>query len=149
MKLKLITESEKLEFYTPDSQSKLELPYFASNVSAGFPSPAEDYVDSSLDLNTFLIKKPSATFYVRVKGDSMKDVNINDGDLLVVDRSLEAVNNCIAICILNGEFTVKRLIIGKDKILLQPENPDYPTIEIFPENDFEVWGVVAYVIHKV
>ncbi|NOZ35806.1 MAG: translesion error-prone DNA polymerase V autoproteolytic subunit [Chlorobi bacterium] len=97
---------------------------------------------------TQVIKHPSATFYARVKGDSMIGAGINDGDLLVVDRATEIYDNCIAVCIIDGEFTVKRLKKTAGKILLIPENKEYKPIEISEFNDFEVWGIVAFVIHK-
>ncbi len=148
MKLKSIKETEKFQFFSSDVSEETEIPFFASPVSAGFPSPADDYVELSLDLNKHLIKHPSATFYARVKGDSMINAGINDGDLLVVDRALDIYDNCIAVCIIDGEFTVKRLKKQKDKILLIPENKEYKPIEVSEFNDFEVWGIVAYVIHK-
>ena len=148
MKLKPVKETEKFQFFSSDVSEETEIPFFASPVSAGFPSPADDYVELSLDLNKHLIKHPSATFYARVKGDSMIDAGINDGDLLVVDRALDIYDNCIAVCIIDGEFTVKRLKKQKDKILLIPENKEYKPIEVSEFNDFEVWGIVAYVIHK-
>ena len=148
MKLKPIKETDKFQFFTTDIGEESEIPFFASSVSAGFPSPADDYVELSLDLNKHLIKHPSATFYARVKGDSMINAGINDGDLLVVDRALDIYDNCIAVCIIDGEFTVKRLKKQKNKILLIPENKEYRPIEVTEFNDFEVWGIVAYVIHK-
>lgn len=148
MKLKKIKYTENLTFYTADNSEKNEIPYYLSGVSAGFPSPAEDYVDLKLDLNQHLIKHPAATFYVRVSGNSMIDANIHDGDLLIVDRALEPANNCIAVCVIDGDFTVKRIQITNKTIYLLPENPDYPPIEVTESNDFEVWGVVSYVIHK-
>lgn len=148
MKLKPIKETEKFQFFSSDVDEESEIPFFASSVSAGFPSPADDYTELSLDLNKHLIKHPSATFYARVKGDSMINAGINDGDLLVVDRALEIYDNCIAVCIIDGEFTVKRLKKQKEKILLIPENKEYKPIEVSEFNDFEVWGIVAYVIHK-
>jgi len=148
MKLKPIKETEKFQFFSSDVDEESEIPFFASSVSAGFPSPADDYTELSLDLNKHLIKHPSATFYARVKGDSMINAGINDGDLLVVDRALEIYDHCIAVCIIDGEFTVKRLKKQKEKILLIPENEKYEPIEVSEFNDFEVWGIVAYVIHK-
>jgi len=148
MKLKEIMDTENLKFFTADLSTEKEVPFFASPISAGFPSPADDYTDVSLDLNKHLIKHPAATFYARVKGDSMINAGIHDGDLLVVDRALDIYDNCIAVCIIDGEFTVKRLKKEKDKVLLIPENEDYSPIEITEFNDFEVWGIVAYVIHK-
>ena len=118
-------------------------------VSAGFPSPADDYVEPSLDLNEYLIRHPAATFFVRVQGDSMKEAGISHGDLLIVDRSLEARDGQVIIALLNGEFTVKRLRKQKGRLFLCPENPNYQPIEVAPEADFQVWGVVIHVIHPL
>ena len=148
MKQKKIKDTETLQFFTADLSEEHKIPFYASSVSAGFPSPADDYVELSLDLNKHLIKHPAATFYARVKGDSMINAGIHDGDLLVVDRALDIYDNCIAVCIIDGEFTVKRLKKKSNKILLIPENEEYKAIEISEFNDFEVWGIVAYVIHK-
>lgn len=128
---------------------ELSLPLFASTVSAGFPSPADDYIETALDLNEFLIKRPAATFFVRVSGHSMIGAGINPGDILIVDRSLTPKNNSIVIAVLNGELTVKRILLDVHKIKLMPENPDFPTIEIQEGMDFTVWGVVTTVIHSV
>lgn len=125
------------------------LPVFISSISAGFPSPAENYIERQLDLNELMIKHPSATFFVRVEGESMIGAGIRSGDLLVVDRSLEPSNGKIVIAILNGEFTVKRMIIEKKEITLVPENPAYSPVKIHPESDFRVWGVVTYVVHRI
>jgi len=148
MLLKRLSGNDSLEFYTIDDSSAMELPLYASGVSAGFPSPADDYVDVKLDLNKHLIQHPSATFYVKVKGNSMEDANIKDGDMLVVDRSLEARHKDVVVCILEGEFTVKRLIKEGQHIILQPENKAYQPIKVNPEMDFAIWGVVSYIIHK-
>jgi len=148
MNLKEIKNTKNLQFFSANFNFEQEIPLFASPISAGFPSPADDYVELALDLNKHLIKHPAATFYARVKGDSMINAGINEGDLLVVDRALEIYDNCIAVCIIDGEFTVKRLKKQANKILLIPENKQYKTIEISEFNDFEVWGIVAYVIHK-
>jgi len=118
-------------------------------VSAGFPSPAEDYTEGPLDLNAYLIRHPAATFFVRVQGDSMIKAGIHSGDLLIVDRSLEASHNNIILAVLNGEFTVKRLIKSKGRLFLAPENPEYSSLEITEESHFEAWGVVTAVIHEV
>lgn len=119
-----------------------------SSVQAGFPSPAEDYAERSLDLNELMVKHPAATFFVRVEGDSMRDANIFSGDILVVDRSLEPTSGHIVVAVLNGDFTVKRMRKNQEGIWLVPENPAYPAIKVHPEADFQVWGVVTYVIHK-
>lgn len=126
----------------------MRLPLFIVPVKAGFPSPAEDYLEQNLDLNEYLIKHPAATFFVRVDGDSMKGAGIHRGDILIVDRALEPTNGKIVIAVINGEFTVKRIRIQKEKILLEPENPQYLPIQVHPESDFEVWGVVTFVIHS-
>ena len=123
-------------------------PLFAVPVKAGFPSPAEDYLEQNLDLNEHLIQHPAATFFVRVDGESMKGAGIHKDDILIVDRSLEPTNGKIVIAVINGEFTVKRIRLHQDKVFLEPENPQFSPIEINPNWDFQVWGVVTYVIHK-
>lgn len=130
-----------------EQRKRIPLPLFSCGVSAGFPSPADDYIGHQLDLNELLIKNPAATFFVRVAGDSMTGVGINDHDLLVVDRSLEPVNGKIIIAALNGELTVKRLVKSGHACRLVAENPDYPEIEITEELSCIVWGVVTSVIH--
>lgn len=127
----------------------LSLPVFASGVSAGFPSPADDFIEDNIDLNEKLIKHPAATFFVRAQGSSMRDAGIADGDLLVVDRALEAKNNNVIIAVVNGEFAVKRLIKKDKKVYLLPENRSYKPIEITDDLDFAIWGVVTNVIHNV
>jgi len=126
---------------------KLKLPLYISKIPAGFPSPADDYIDQKLDLNEYLVKKPSATFFVKVQGHSMKDVGIHDGDLLIVDRSLTATHKSIIVASLNGEFTVKRLLKKDGKVFLKPENQSFKLIEVTNNEEFEVFGVVAHVIH--
>ncbi len=130
------------------SKQSCPIPFFLNSIPAGFPSPADDYIESQLDLNELIIKHPTATFFVRVEGESMSGASIASGDILVVDRSLEAKSKCIVIAKVDGEFTVKRLIVREKGILLQSENDRYPSIEINHESDFQIWGVVTYVIHK-
>ena len=140
----------EIVFITPDLSTELPLLYVDGGVRAGFPSPAQDYVDGILDLNKELIQHPAATFYARVVGDSMYP-GIKDGDLLVVDRSLDAFDDCIAVCCLNSEFTIKRIdLSNKDKgfIRLVPDNPKYEPIIVTEDEEFILWGVVRYVIHK-
>lgn len=140
----------EIQFIIPDLTSQLPLPYADGGIRAGFPSPAQDYVDGILDLNKELIQHPAATFYARVIGDSMSP-GISEGDLLVVDRSLEYFDNCVAVCCLNDEFTIKRIDLSKkDKgiIRLMPDNPKYEPITVTEEDNFIFWGVVRYVIHK-
>lgn len=136
-----------MKIYKTDRGSKLARPLFSNKVAAGFPSPAEDFVEGKLDLNEKLIEHPSSTFFVRVTGNSMLGANIMDGDILIVDRSIEASNNKIVIAVIDGELTVKRFRQIGNKISLVPENKDYPTLDIVTE-DFSIWGVVTYVIHK-
>ena len=128
---------------------KLLLPISESGISAGFPSPADDYLDNAIDLNRELIKNPDTTFFGRVKGDSMRDAGIHNGDLLVIDKSLEPSSGKIAVCFIDGEFTVKRIKIEKDVIWLMPENSDYKPIKATADNDFLIWGTVINVIKFV
>ncbi len=128
---------------------KISLPMYISGVRAGFPSPAEDYIEKRLDLNEYLVKHPAATFYVRVEGDSMIGAGIQSGDILIVDRSLEPAHNKIIVAIVDGEFTVKRLLFRGKRIILAPENDNYEDLEITDGIDFAVWGVVTSVIHEV
>ena len=128
---------------------KQKFPLYLSPVRAGFPSPADDYIEKQLDLNEHLIKHPAATFILKAIGNSMINAGIFPGDLLIVDRSIEATNNKIVVAVLNGEFTVKRLKKRQGKITLVADNPNFPPIEIIDNTDFEVWGVVAHVLHSV
>jgi DNA polymerase V len=124
-------------------------PLFSSMPSAGFPSPADDYIEQSLDLNEFLIRHPAATFFVRVSGDSMIGAGIHDGDILIVDRALDAREGNVIIAVLSGEFTVKRFKKANGKAYLVPDNPKYTIIDVTMREDFEIWGVVTNVIHSV
>ena len=126
-----------------------KMPLFTSCVSAGFPSPADDYIEKRLNLNDLLITNPTATFFVKVAGDSMIDAGIHDGDTLVVDKSKKTSNNNIVIAVLNGELTVKRIQINKRKLFLVPENSAFQKIEVTEDSDFVVWGVVTNVIHPL
>ena len=118
-------------------------------VPAGFPSPADDYLEGKLDLNQHLIKHPAATFFVRVSGESMIGAGIHPGDILVVDRSLEPAQRKIVIAVVDNELTVKRFRRVRGRVILMPENEDYEPIEIGEGTEFEVWGVVTTVIHPV
>ncbi len=129
-------------------KAKPSIPFFASTIKAGFPSPADDFIERTLDLNELLIKHPAATFFVKVKGNSMIGSGINSGDTLIVDRAMEATDNKIVIAVLNGEFTVKRIKKINDKLYLVPENNQFKPIEIKPDHDFQIWGVVTYAIHS-
>ena len=118
-------------------------------VSAGFPSPANDFKDVRISLDEELIKNKEATFYARVSGDSMQDAGLSDGDLIVIDRALNAENNKICVCFLDGDFTVKRVVKKGEKLFLKPENKDYKEIEINNENELMIWGVITYVIKSI
>lgn len=137
------------EVFTADQSTDYELPLAEVSVQAGFPSPAEDYIEDRLDLNDHLINHPAATFFVRVAGTSMVDAGIHDGDILVVDRAVEAVDGKVVVAAINGNLSVKRLKQEDDEVYLVSENEDYDDIEVTPHNEFQVWGVVTYVIHPV
>ena len=141
--------NKPLTFFNPDFESDLRIPYIDFGVSAGFPSPALDFMEKSIDLNKALSENALATFYIKVDGNSMIDAGIHDKDVLVVDRSLEPQNNKIAVCFIDGEFTVKRIQLKKDGLCLLPENANYSPIKINEENQLIVWGIVTYVIKKI
>lgn len=145
----IMHKSETLTFFTPDVSNQSGAVYLDTGISAGFPSPAEDFKEERLSLDNILVKNKLATFYARVSGQSMVDAGLDDNDLLVIDRSLEPAHNRIAVCFLDGEFTVKRLRVEKDGVWLQPENENYEPIKITEENDFVIWGIVTNVIKKV
>ena len=147
--MKINKELTVSKIYPFEKHTKHEMPLFTAKISAGFPSPADDYIDKKIDLNEHLIKHPAATFFVRVVGDSMVNAGIHSGDILIVDRALEPADNKIIIAVLDGELTVKRVRKKKNKLYLIPENPDFDPLELTSEMNFEVWGVVTYVIHQV
>ena len=120
-----------------------------TGISAGFPSPAGDYKQERISLDKELIKNQEATFFARVSGESMVNAGLEDGDLIIIDRSIEPSNNKIAVCYIDGEFTVKRLRVKKDKIWLQPENSKYQPIEIKDDNELIIWGIVTNVVKKL
>lgn len=126
-----------------------QIPFFAEGVAAGFPSPAVGELNGTLDLNQLCVRHPAATYFVRARGDSMTGAGIDDGDILVVDRSAKANNGAIIIASLEGEFTVKRLRMHQGKVELLPENPRYTPITITPESGAEFFGVVTFIIKKV
>lgn len=138
-----------IQILHPDFTSKASLSLIDGGISAGFPSPADDFLDLSIDLNKEFIKNKDATFYGRVKGDSMTDAGLHDGDLLIIDKSIEPQNGKIAICFIDGEFTVKRINIEKDIIWLVAENKKYKPIKVTEDNDFMIWGMVTFVIKSV
>jgi DNA polymerase V len=144
-----INSTKVEEILSPETAKQYKLPMFLESVSAGFPSPADDYIEGKLDMNEYLIRNPSATFFVRVTGDSMIEAGIHSGDILVVDRSLTPKNDSIVIAVINGELLVKRLQKVKNKLYLYPENKNFKPIEITSDMSFDVWGVVAFVIHSL
>ncbi|MFB6347532.1 MAG: LexA family protein [bacterium] len=137
------------EVFTADQSTDYELPLAEVSVQAGFPSPAEDYIEDRIDLNEHLIDNPAATYFVRVAGASMVEAGIHDGDILVVDRALEPVDGKVVVASIDGNLSVKRLKKSDDTVYLVAENDDYEDIEVTPHNDFQVWGIVTYVIHPV
>lgn len=139
--------SANLDLYSASGDNETEIPLIGG-VKAGFPSPAQDFIAQAIDLNKYIIKHPAATYFALVNCVSM-DTDLSEGDLLVVDRSLDPQDGKIAVCFVDGEFTVKKIRIEKDRCLLVPSNPDYPVIEVNKDNDFTIWGIVTYVIKKV
>ncbi len=138
----------RLEIFSAETLSALELPFADEGVRAGFPSPAQDYMENSIDLNRDLVQHPESTFYARVVGDSMVDADVHQGDILMVDKSVEIHSGDMAVCILNGEFTVKYVDIEPDHVTLRPANDHYPPILVTEADSFEVWGVVTFVIKR-
>ena len=124
------------------------LPLYGCSVRAGFPSPADDYIEMHLDLNSYLVQHPSATFFLKASGDSMINIGISDGDMLVVDRSVEATHGKIVIAAVNGELTVKRLSLTGGKTQLLPENNKYRPIVITEDMELVIWGVVIHLIRS-
>lgn len=146
MQLKQLYYTNTITFYKADVSSVLELPLVSSGISAGFPSPADDFLDLNIDLNRLIVKNPSTTFYGKVRGETMRDAGIHDGDLLVIDKSLEPRDGKIAVCFVDGEFTVKRIKIEKDVVWLVAENKDYKPIKVTKDNELVIWGIVTNVI---
>jgi DNA polymerase V len=149
VKKNILYKSKNLTFYNAEVSDSLGGFFFDTGISAGFPSPAEDFKEERLSLDKEFIKNKEATFFARVSGQSMVGAGLEDNDLLIIDRSLEPANNKIAVCFLDGEFTVKRLKMDKTGLWLKPENPNYPMIKITEDNDFVIWGIVTNVIKKV
>jgi DNA polymerase V len=144
-----LKKKSTLDFFTPKRENEIGQWLVEEGISAGFPSPADDFKETRISLDRELVKNKEATFYARISGDSMTGAGLDDGDLLVIDRSKNLENGKIAVCLINGEFTVKRIKKEKEKIYLIPENKKYKTIEIKEENELIIWGIVEYVIKKV
>jgi len=136
----------KLTFFIPDLSPREGISYFSGGIKAGFPSPAADFDETKISLDHVLVRNREATFYAKASGTSMIGAGIDDGDIMVIDRSLEPANNKIAVCFIDGEFTVKRIRKEKNAVYLMPENPVYPPIKITEENELIIWGIVTYVI---
>jgi DNA polymerase V len=144
-----LKEKKILNFFIPEKENGIGQWLAEEGVSAGFPSPADDFKETRISLDKELVKNKEATFYARVDGDSMIGAGLEDGDLLIIDRSLNPENKKIAICLIDGEFTVKRIKKEKGKLYLMPENIKYKPIELKEENELIIWGIVEYVIKKV
>lgn len=140
--------NDRIDIFAPE-EDRESISLEGGQVRAGFPSPAEDYSTTKLDLNRELIKNPASTFYARVSGLSMVDEGINEGDLLVIDKSIEPYDGCLAVCYIDGEFTLKRFEKHSSYALLVPANRDFKPIKVTEDNDFCIWGVVTYLIKKV
>ena len=141
-------KKEKLKFLKPKKGNSMGQFLVEQGISAGFPSPADDFKEVRISLDKELVKNKEATFYARVSGDSMVGAGLDDGDLLVIDRSLNPENGKIGVCLIDGEFTVKRIKKEKNKLYLMPENKKYKPIELKEENELIIWGIVEYVIKK-
>lgn len=142
-------ETQVTEILTPERIIEYKIPFFLESVSAGFPSPADDYMEGKLDLNDLLVKNPAATFFVRVTGDSMTGAGIHSEDILVVDRSVDPKEGSIIIAVIDGELMVKRIRYDKNNLWLYSDNPNYKPFKVTDGMDFDVWGVVRTVIHSV
>ena len=148
MKFKFLNTNNKLNFYTIEDFSLGDIPLYGDAVPAGFPSPADDYLDMDLNLHDYLVQHPSATFCVKAIGDSMVDAGIKSSDVMVIDRALTPKNNDIILAVVDGEFTVKRIKKNDDELYLMPANENYRPMKITEDMDFQVWGVVTFIIHK-
>ena len=148
MKFKFLNTNNKLNFYTIEDFSLGDIPLYGDAGPAGFPSPADDYLDMDLNLHDYLVQHPSATFCVKAIGDSMVDAGIKSSDVMVIDRALTPKNNDIILAVVDGEFTVKRIKKNDDELYLIPANENYRPVKITEDMDFQVWGVVTFIIHK-
>ena len=140
---------EGIIFFKPNTENFQKIPLAQNGVSAGFPSPADDFKELRISIDREVVKNEEATFYARVAGESMQGAGLDDGDLLVIDRSKEPQDNSIAVCFVDGEFTVKRLKVEADCIYLIPENKKYKPIQVTEDNELIIWGVVTFVVKKV
>lgn len=141
-------KKNEIDIFQVDTTGAVTLPYADEGIQAGFPSPAQDYIDMSINLNDVLIRNKSTTFCGRVRGDSLFDDDIRDGDLLVIDKSLEPLQGDLAVCCIDGDFTLKYIDIRAKEIWLIPANKDFQPIHVTEDNDFMIWGIVTYSIKK-
>ena len=139
----------KLSFFIPNTESNLEIPYISSGIKAGFPSPAADFDGTRVSIDQIVVKNALATFYAKANGNSMTGAGIDDGDILVIDKSIEPQDGKIAVCFIDGEFTVKRIKVQENSLLLLPENKLFEPIEITEENNFIIWGIVTFLVKKL
>ena len=139
---------EGISFFKPNLDESRSIPLTSNNISAGFPSPADDFKEIRISLDKELVKNSESTFYARVSGDSMIEAGLDDSDLIVIDRSLDPENGKIAVCFIDGEFTVKTIKKEENKIFLMPQNKIYKPIEVEEGNELIIWGIVTYVIKK-
>lgn len=139
----------KLIIKAPQYIPHQEVVFMENTIQAGFPSPAEDFKTGKISLDIALVKNKETTFYARIKGDSMIEADMEEGDILIVDKSLEPTDSKIAVCMVDGDFTVKRIKVDKDCVWLMPYNKKFNPIRITEENDFIVWGIVTYIIKPV
>lgn len=139
----------KLSFFIPNTESNLEMPYISSGIKAGFPSPAADFDGTRVSIDQIVVKNALATFYAKANGNSMTGAGIDDGDILVIDKSIEPQDGKIAVCFIDGEFTVKRIKVQENSLLLLPENKLFEPIEITEENNFIIWGIVTFLVKKL
>lgn len=143
-----MTNQVSIDIFQPDLSSHIPLPYADGGIQAGFPSPAQDYISESIDLNHEIVRHPAATFYGRVSGDSMIGDGIDPDDIIVIDRSLEPQDDDLAVCCVDGDFTLKRIRLETDKVWLIPANESFDPILVTPDTRFEIWGVVTYTIKR-
>lgn len=143
-----MTNQVSIDIFQPDLSSHIPLPYADGGIQAGFPSPAQDYISESIDLNHEIVRHPAATFYGRVSGDSMIGDGIDPDDIIVIDRSLEPQDGDLAVCCVDGDFTLKRIRLETDKVWLIPANESFDPILVTPDTRFEIWGVVTYTIKR-
>ena len=148
MKIRNLHKGKDFSFYTLEQLQLDKIKLAEPMVPAGFPSPADDFVEMELNIHDYIVKNKDATFCVKVEGNSMTKADIHSGDILIVDRSLEPEHNNIVLAVIDGEFTVKRLAVNNGSLYLSPENDNFTPIKITKEMDFLVWGVITHIIHK-